>query len=93
VTEEKRQPGAADSVSAEAAGGDAEAARVKRRQYGFGLHIIGYALVMSVIVPLNRWLLPDEPWFVLPMVGWGSVLGLHAAWAMGLFELFRGGPR
>ena len=61
-----------------------------RRLRGFGLHLAGYFLVMIVLVPLNLWLTPDRLWFPLPMVGWGSFLALHAAYAMGLFKVFRG---
>jgi hypothetical protein len=28
---------------------------------------------------------PENPWFVWPMVGWGGVLAIHAAFVMGLF--------
>jgi hypothetical protein len=59
-----------------------------RRLRGFGLHLAGYFLVMIVLVPLNIWLTPDRLWFALPMVGWGSCLALHAAYAMGLFKVF-----
>lgn len=41
---------------------------------------------MVVLVPVNFLTTPHEPWFVLPMVGWGSVLALHVAWVMGLFD-------
>ena len=27
--------------------------------------------------------------FLLPLVGWGAVLAVHAAYAMGLFSAFR----
>lgn len=60
--------------------------RSRRRLRGFGLHLIGYFAVMVVLVPVNFLTTPDEPWFVLPMVGWGSVLALHVAWVMGLFD-------
>ncbi len=62
----------------------------RRRLRGFGLHLMGYFLVMVILVPVNFLTTPEEPWFVLPMVGWGSVLALHVAWVMGLFDgLFR----
>ncbi len=93
MTDDKRQPGAADAASTEAAEGDAEAARLRRRLKGFGTHLAVYFLVMAAIVPVNFWLTPDEIWFVLPMVGWGSVLALHAAYAMGLFGVFGDGDR
>ncbi|MGH7005243.1 MAG: hypothetical protein ACREIP_14965 [Alphaproteobacteria bacterium] len=42
---------------------------------------------MTILVPLNLFLIaPGLPWFVLPLVGWGAVLGVHCAFAMGLFD-------
>jgi two-component system LytT family sensor kinase len=61
----------------------------RRRLKGFGAHLIGYFLVMIVLVPVNMMSTPDNPWFMFPMVGWGSVLALHAAYVMGLFDVLR----
>jgi 2TM domain len=61
------------------------------RLRGFKLHLAGYFLVMLVLVPVNLLLTPETPWFVWPMVGWGSILAIHAAWVMGLFDIL--GPR
>jgi len=58
----------------------------RRRLRGFGYHLIGYFLVMIVLVPVNLLTSPARPWFLLPMVGWGAVLGVHAAFAMGLLR-------
>ena len=72
----------------------AELEAQRRRLRGFGYHIIGYFAVMIVLVPLNMITNPQRPWFLLPMVGWGAVLGLHAAFAMNLFRgLFPGGKK
>ncbi len=65
---------------------DENSTRARKRLRGFGLHLMGYFAVMIVLVPINFMTTPDEPWFVLPMVGWGSVLALHVAWVMGLFD-------
>ena len=66
--------------------------RARRRLRGFLFHLIGYFAAMLAIVPANMVLAPDSVWFVLPMVGWGGVLAIHAAYAMGLFDIFdRGG--
>lgn len=62
----------------------------RRRVSAFGYHLIGYFIAMMVLVPINLLTTPDEPWFVLPMVGWGALLALHAAYAM---SLFGGGKR
>ncbi|MGB0671549.1 MAG: 2TM domain-containing protein [Rhodospirillales bacterium] len=64
-------------------------AREIRRLHRFGLHLASYFAVMILIVPLNLWLGPDEPWFLWPMIGWSPVLTVHAAWAMGLFDVLR----
>ena len=60
-----------------------EAAR--RRLRGFGLHLAGYFVVMAGLVAVNLLTMPETPWFVWPGVGWGGVLAVHAAFAMGLF--------
>jgi len=66
-------------------GADREAAATRRLR-GFGGHLLAYFGVMVVLVPVNYAVSPENPWFVLPMVGWGSVLAVHAAYAMGLFK-------
>jgi hypothetical protein len=45
---------------------------------------------MVVLVPVNLLLTPETPWFVWPMVGWGPILAIHAAWVMGLFDILGG---
>ena len=60
-----------------------EAAR--RRLRGFGWHLAGYFVVMAGLVAVNLLASPETPWFVWPGVGWGGVLAVHAAFAMGLF--------
>ncbi len=62
---------------------DEEGAR--RRLRGFGLHLIGYFAVMAALVAVNLLATPENPWFVWPGVGWGGILAVHAAYAMGLF--------
>ena len=63
----------------------------RKRLRAFGFHLIGYFAVLVVLVPLNMTFMPDDPWFLLPLLGWGSVLAFHAAHVMGLFEHFRKG--
>ncbi len=62
--------------------------RARRRLRGFLWHLIGYFAAMLVILPANLILAPDVAWFVLPLVGWGGVLAIHVAYAMGLFDIF-----
>lgn len=61
-------------------------ARARHRQRSLALHFAGYIIVVSGLFAINFLWLKGEPWFVLPMVGWGSVLALHVAWVMGLFD-------
>lgn len=61
-------------------------ARARQRQRGLALHFAGYIIIVSGLFVINFLWLKGEPWFVLPMVGWGSVLALHVAWVMGLFD-------
>jgi len=57
----------------------------RARLRAFGWHLIGYFAAMIVLVAVNFVLTPEDPWFVYPMVGWGAVLAVHAAYAMHLF--------
>ncbi len=66
-----------------------EAHESRRRLRGFAAHLAGYFLSMIVLVGVKFLFFPDNPWFVLPMVAWGSILAVHAAYAMGLFKVFR----
>jgi 2TM domain len=66
-------------------------ARGAARLRGFKLHLGGYFLLMMILALANLLLTPDTPWFVWPMVGWGSILAIHAAFVMGLFDIL--GPR
>lgn len=61
----------------------------RARLVGFRNHLIAYFVAMIVLVPVNLLTDPENPWFVWPMVGWGPILALHAAYAMGLFAAFR----
>lgn len=61
-------------------------ARTMNRMRGFVGHLLGYFIGMIVIVPLNLIFMPDDPWFLVPLVGWGGALALHAAYVMGFFD-------
>ena len=66
-----------------------DAAASRRRLRGFVLHLAGYFVVMAALVAINLATEAEEPWFLLPVVGWGGVLALHAAYAMGLFAFLK----
>ena len=44
---------------------------------GFTAHAALYVLVMTALIVLNFVLLTGLWWSVIPLVGWGIVLGLH----------------
>ncbi len=56
-----------------------ERKQARRRLRGFGLHLLGYFVVMAGLVAVNLANAPENPWFVWPMVGWGGILAFHAA--------------
>ena len=64
---------------------DQDVQRARRRLRGFGLHLASYFVVVVALAAINMLSNPENPWFVWPMVGWGGVLAVHAAFAMGLF--------
>ena len=63
-----------------------EVARLRRRLRGFGLHLVGYFVVVAAMFAVNFFVTPATPWFIAPMVGWGAFLAIHAAYAMGLLD-------
>lgn len=65
-------------------GGDDEVA-ARRRLAGFAGHLAAYFIACSVFVAVNIMFSPGQTWIFLPVVGWGTVLAFHAAYAMGLF--------
>ena len=65
--------------------------RAKRRLRVFGFHLMGYMVVMTVLMPVNLLTMPENPWFVFPLVAWGAPLAIHVAWAMGLLDGLFGG--
>ncbi len=66
---------------------DPKAVRAAQRNRGLRMHFVAYFLLMAALVPVNLIVTPETPWFIWPMVGWGSVLAIHTAWAMGLFGM------
>ena len=55
------------------------------RLRGFKRHLLAYAAAMVVLIVLHVIVQPEQPWFVLFLVGWGAPLAIHCAYAMGLF--------
>ena len=70
--------------------GDAPRETSVRRLRAFMIHLGLYFGGTVLLVSATLYFSPDNPWFVFPLVGWGSVLALHVAYVMGLFRLFSG---
>ncbi len=62
----------------------------RRRLRGFVVHLVAYFAAMAVLIGASVFFSPENPWLLVPVVGWGAVLAVHAAYAMGLFDVFRG---
>ncbi len=62
----------------------------RHRLRGFGAHLLAYFAVMAVLIGASVFFSPENPWALAPMVGWGAVLAVHAAYATGLLDVFRG---
>jgi hypothetical protein len=63
----------------------------RKRLRGFAFHLVGYFALLFILVPFNIVQMPENPWFLIPMLGWGIVLAIHVAYVMGLFDLLRQG--
>jgi hypothetical protein len=72
---------------------DAKISVGRRRLRGFVIHLAAYFVVMIVLVAVNFLTDAKDPWFLWPMVGWGSVLALHVAYVMGLFDTIKNDDR
>ncbi len=68
-------------------GGDEHA---RRRLRGFGAHLAAYFAVMVILSAVSVFFSPENPWLFVPVVAWGAVLAVHAAYAMGLLDVFKG---
>ncbi len=55
------------------------------RLRGFKIHLAIYVAVVVLAGVVNLIADPETPWFLAVMVGWGTPLAVHCAYAMGLF--------
>ncbi len=70
-------------------GGDGDK-HARRRRRGFGAHLAAYFAAMVVLIGASIFFSPENPWLLVPVVAWGAVLAVHAAYAMGLLDVFKG---
>jgi hypothetical protein len=60
-------------------------AQAREKLRGFAIHLLAYFVVMAALVAVNLTRNPEYAWSLFPVVAWGAVLAVHAAWVMGLF--------
>ena len=58
----------------------------RRRLRGFLVHLALWAAVAGTAMAVNMTTGPENPWFLLPMLGWAPLLAVHVAWVMGLLD-------
>ena len=49
------------------------------------LHIIVAMGALLVLIPLNLFTTPRNPWWLYALMAWMPLIAGHTAWAMGLF--------
>jgi hypothetical protein len=50
---------------------------LKKERQGFKVHAIIYAGVNAGLITINMLTVPQFPWFVFPLIGWGIGLANH----------------
>ena len=49
------------------------------------LHVIVAMGTLLVLIPLNLFTTPRNPWWLYALMAWMPLIAGHTAWAMGLF--------
>ena len=65
-----------------------DSVRAKAHLRGLMIHFLVNFGISTAAFVINVTTDSATAWFVLPVVGWGSVLALHVAYLMGLFDIF-----
>lgn len=74
----KREQEKARQVTAEAeAKRRAKVAEQQKKYRGFANHLIIFIALMALAVPLNINFLPDKPYWIFFLMGWGVILFIH----------------
>jgi hypothetical protein len=50
---------------------------LRREKQGFTIHAAIYGCVNTCLIALNILTVPQVPWFIFPLVGWGIGLASH----------------
>lgn len=49
------------------------------------LHILVALAALLVLIPLNLFTTPRNPWWLYVLIAWMPLIAIHTAWAMELF--------
>lgn len=58
-----------------------EAKKLLQLRMSFGIHLVSYVLVISILVMINLAQSPDRLWVLWPAIGWGIGVIAHGATA------------
>jgi uncharacterized protein YlaN (UPF0358 family) len=50
---------------------------LKEAKKGFKINLSAYTVVNTILVTINMLTLPQFPWFLFPLCGWGFGLSMH----------------
>jgi hypothetical protein len=51
--------------------------RLREAKLGFKANLAAYVIVNAVLITINMLAVPDFPWFLFPLVGWGIGITMH----------------
>lgn len=60
--------------------------KAKEGKISFFINFTAYVIVNSLLLAINLLLVPQFPWFVFPLVGWGIGLTFHYTFGVHLIN-------
>ncbi len=60
--------------------------KTKEGKIGFFINFTAYVIVNSLLITINLLLVPQFPWFVFSLVGWGIGLTFHYVFGVHLIN-------
>jgi hypothetical protein len=51
--------------------------KASQAKTGFKINLSAYAVVNSLLITINMLTVPEFPWFVFPLCGWGFGVTMH----------------
>ncbi len=60
--------------------------KAKEGKIGFFINFTAYVIVNSLLIAINLLLVPQFPWFIFPLAGWGIGLTFHYTFGVHLID-------